>query len=206
MTWTAPATATTGQQMTAAFWNTQVRDNFLETSTATVTTAGDLVTADAANSMGTRLAIGAADTFLVSDGSNPVWRALNTDVASGSGADTTTTYTTLGDAGTWNFASEVSITVQTGTKAFVFWKARISTTTAGAAFLVSYSVSGATTVAASDARQMSYESGGSGDFAEFGVFHHQTGLTVGSNIFTLEARVTAGTGTIVRPEIAVMGI
>ena len=76
MTWNAPATATTGQNVTAAFWNAQIRDNFLETSAATVTTAGDIAFADAANSMGSRVGIGANSSHLVSDGSSPIWRAV----------------------------------------------------------------------------------------------------------------------------------
>ena len=55
--------------------NSAIRDNLLETSASTVTTAGDLAYADAANSMGSRLAIGAVDTVLVSSGSDPTWSA-----------------------------------------------------------------------------------------------------------------------------------
>ncbi len=63
----------TAETVTAALMNTHIRDNLLETSAATVTTAGDLAYADAANSMGTRLAIGAADTILTSTGTAPAW-------------------------------------------------------------------------------------------------------------------------------------
>ncbi len=73
MAWTAPRTWVTAETVTAALMNAHIRDNFLETSAATVTTTGDLVSADAANSMGTRLAIGSNDEVLVSDGSTPGW-------------------------------------------------------------------------------------------------------------------------------------
>ena len=63
----------TGETVTAALLNPHIRDNLLETSAATVTTAGDLAYADAANSMGSRLAIGAAETILTSTGTAPAW-------------------------------------------------------------------------------------------------------------------------------------
>lgn len=206
MAWTAPATATTGQNVTAAFWNAQIRDNFLETSAATVTTAGDLVYADAANSMGSRLAIGAATTHLVSDGSAPVWRAIATDVGTGSDTGVSTTYVTLAAAAPsdWAFASEIEVTVTTGTVALVFFKAQLSNDTAGSLTLLSYSISSATTVAAADNHSILFESSANTDQAGFGGFDLRTGLTAGSNVFTLEARVTANTGTIQRPEIAVI--
>lgn len=59
MTWTAPATAVTGDVIPASFWNTNGRDNLLETAVAKVTTAGDLVQATGANALA-RLPIGTA--------------------------------------------------------------------------------------------------------------------------------------------------
>jgi len=59
MAWTAPRTWTTGELVTAAIMNTHVRDNLLETASAKVTTAGDIVYATAANALA-RLGIGAA--------------------------------------------------------------------------------------------------------------------------------------------------
>lgn len=204
MSWTAPATATTGQNVTAAFWNAQIRDNFLETSAATVTTAGDIAYADAANSMGSRLAIGAATTHLVSTGSAPVWRAIATDREDGtSGQETSTSYIPL-DSGGWQFPANIDVTVITGTIALVLFKARLANNTGGSVTFLSYAVSGATTVAASDAHSIDYESSNADDFAEFGGFDLRTGLTAGSNTFTLEGRVTAGSGKITRPEIAVI--
>ena len=203
MAWTAPATATTGQQMTAAFWNAQVRDNFLETSAATVTTAGDIAFADAANSMGSRVALGAANSHLVSTGSAPVWRGITTDVDTASNTSNSTSYVSLGDV-LWGFAAEVEVTVTTGTAALVLFKCRLSNSTAGAFTSLSYSVSGATTVAAATSHDIFYESGATNNQAQFGGFDLRTGLTGGSNVFTLEGKVSAGTGTISRPEIAVI--
>jgi hypothetical protein len=63
MAWTAPATVTTGELMTAAFWNTQIRDNLLESAAAKVTTAGDTLYATGANTLA-RLAKGTAGQVL----------------------------------------------------------------------------------------------------------------------------------------------
>ena len=99
MAWTTPRTFVSLETVTAAIFNTHLRDNLLETSAATATTAGDLVYADAANSMGSRLGIGAAHGLLVSTGSAPVWRVPATDSDTGSDADTHTSYTTLTEWG-----------------------------------------------------------------------------------------------------------
>ena len=207
MAWTAPRTWVTGETVTAALMNSAIKNNFLETSAATVTTAGDLAYADAANSMGSRVGIGAATTHLVSTGSAPVWRAVDTLARTDSQTATTTGYVTLATTGVanWVFAAEVEVTVTTGTVALVLFKARLSNDTGGSLTAMSYSVSGASTIAASDLRSIAYESGAADDLAEIGAFDLVTNLTAGSNVFTLEGRAGANTGTILRPEIAVIG-
>lgn len=202
MAWTAPRTWVIGETVTAALMNAEIRDNFLETSTATVTTAGDLVYADAANSMGSRLAIGAANTHLVSTGSAPVWRGITTDVDSGSATTTSTSYVTLTNF--TGFSADVEVTVTTGTVALILFKGQLSNNTAGSNTFLSYSVSGATTLAAADGFSVEYEASNANDRAGFGGFNLRAGLTAGSNVFTLEGRVSAGTGTMGRPEIAVI--
>ncbi len=208
MAWTDPAghVWVTGEIVTAANMNAFIRLNLEETCPDTATTAGDIIFADAANSMGSRVGIGAATTHLVSDGSAPVWRAIATDVDQGSNTlDSTegTTYFTLATA-VVGFASEIEVTVTTGTVALVLFKSLLANNTASASTLLSYSISSATTAAASDAHALQYESGAANDLAHFGGFDLRTGLTAGSNVFTLEARVPSGVGTIGRPEIAVI--
>lgn len=65
MAWTTPKTWTNSGS-TAAELNTHVRDNMNETAPAIVTTKGDLVIADAANSLA-RLAVGTDGQILVAD-------------------------------------------------------------------------------------------------------------------------------------------
>ncbi len=202
MAWTAPRTWVTGEKVTAALLNAHVRDNLLETSAATVTTAGDLAYADAANSMGSRLAIGAGSTHLVSDGSAPVWRGVGTAADTATATTASTSFITLTNFS--GFSTDTEVTVSGGTVALVLFKCLLSNNSAGQRTVLSYSVSGATTSAATANRSTSYESGATDDSAEFGAFELHTGLTGGSNTFTLEGRVTGGTGTITRPEIAVV--
>ena len=207
MAWTAPRTWVTAETVTAALMNAEIRDNFLETSAATVTTAGDIAFADAANSMGSRVALGAANTHLVSDGSAPVWRGITSDADEGSGTRDAgmlgTDFVSL-DTG-WGFTGEIEVTVTTGTEALVLFKAfTFGVDTAGALIVMSYAVSGATTVAASDTHAMRYESSNANDTAGFGAFDLRAGLTAGSNTFTLEAKANVGIGAIARPEIAVI--
>ena len=209
MAWTAPRTWVTGETVTAALMNAHIRDNFLETSAATVTTAGDIAFADAANSMGNRLAIGAANGHMVVNdaGTAPAWRAVATDVDTASNtydSSNGTVYVPLSDVN-WGFASDIEVTVTTGTVALILWKARMSNNTAGSLTFLSYSVSSATTVSAADTFAINYESSVANDGAEFGGFDLRTGLTAGSNVFTLEGRVNANIGTIDNPEIAVIG-
>ncbi len=207
MAWTAPRTWVTGETVTAALMNAHIKDNLLETSAATVTTAGDMAFADAANSMGSRFALGAANSHLVSDGSAPVWRDIATDVDTVTQTNDTGangfTYFSLG-ATEWGFASEIEVTVTTGTEALVLFKAQIANNTAGDNTFLSYAVSSATTVAAADNHSIQFESNAANDIAAFGAFDLRTGLTAGSNVFTLAGRGTGGIASISRPEIAVI--
>ena len=206
MAWTAPKTFSDGSVLTAAELNTHLRDNFLETSAATVTTAGDIVYADGANSMGSRLGIGSDRSHLVSDGTSPIWRKTVATERTDSQTATTTSYLTLADVagGGWGFAAEVEVTVATGTHALVLMQARFSNDTAGSSVIMSYSVSSATTIAASNLRSIQYESSVGADIASFGGWDNVNTLTAGSNVFTLEGRVTGNTGTISEPRIMVV--
>lgn len=73
MAYSTPGTKATGDQYTAAMWNTNMRDNMSEMWK--YASAGDLIyglTATTAN----RLAIGAAGSILRSTGSAPSWLAI----------------------------------------------------------------------------------------------------------------------------------
>lgn len=206
MAWTAPRTWTTAEVVTAAMMNTHVRDNFLETSAATVTTAGDLAYADAANSMGSRLAIGATGTTLISTGSAPVYRV--TDGMTGDGTYTVITPPTSFsnfNVAAWGSGTEVSVTVTTGATALVHFGARyVSHATVGENIQLSYQITGATTVTASNLWGTVEEISVSNDQQATARSHWRTGLTPGSNKFILNGMASASnTCTVALPFIIV---
>ena len=206
MAWTAPRTWVTGETVTAALLNAHIRDNLLETSAATVTTAGDIAFADAANSMGSRLAIGSIGTFCVSTGSAPIWRApaedINYDDASTSQAGVSTSYLT----GWGTDRTLPNVTVITGAAALIIVSCMYaSNDTAGARTYISFSISGATTLAAGDAQGTQAASNAANDEVSLTTTRGAgITLTAGSNKFEMEARVSGGTGTIVRPRMLVI--
>ncbi len=177
-----------------------------ETAADTAAAAGDIVYADAANSMGSRLAKGAARSHMVSDGSDPKWRKIDASERTDSQTATTTSYVTLAASGVgnWEFAAEVEVSVTTGTHALVLMAARLVNDTAGSATFLSYSVSGATTIASADSKSIRYDSSVASDNASFGGWDWVTALTAGSNTFTLEGKVDGNIGTIATPRILVM--
>lgn len=205
MAWTTPATAVANTTLTAAFWNTQVRDNFLETSAATAQAAGDIVFADAANSMGSRLAIGAVSQRLVSDGAAPVWRANARANDTGSDTFTNTAYGPLDDQTSFP-TSGVTVTLTTGTQALVAIAATVSNNTGGAVTFLSFDTSGATTQAAAGARACWYESSNANDACHVSLTLLVQSLNAGSNTFKLAGRVSSGTGTISFPQITALAL
>lgn len=203
MAWSTLPTYTSGSVLTAAQMNA-IAANINETSAATVTTAGDMTYADAANSMGNRLAIGAAGSHLVSSGSAPVWRTITggTGNTSYSGGDST--YKTLNNV-IWGSGTAISATVTTGTSALVNLTTRyVSNSSAGQDVSITYEVSGATTIASGDSRGGNFESGAANDRGQISVTIHETALTAGSNKFEFTAKVSGGTGTIAYPRITVI--
>lgn len=204
MAWTAPRTWVTGETVTAALMNAHIRDNFLETGAATVTTAGDIPYADAANSLGNRLGIGVEASSLVSTGSVPVWRAISgmngdTDYTfdAGVGGGVANTWYDL-DHGAWATGTSVTRTVTTGTSALVHLGARyVRHPTAGAQVDLSYRVSGATTVAVNIRWGTKSESSAASDFQSPGRSFYHTGLTAGSNTFTLQGMVTTADAAVI---------
>lgn len=121
------------------------------------------------------------------------------DFAAGTGSETLTSTSYTRFAGATQF---LATTITTGTLVLLTWGAELSNNTAGATTHIAPEISGATTVAASDSRQAMYESSNANDIASvFGT--RRLAVTAGSNTFRLNARVSAGTGTITRPRLIV---
>lgn len=179
MAWTAPMTAVANTAFTAAQFNTNVRDNFLETAPAKATTAGGYFVATGTNAISQRL-----------PASNIVLTSQTTASA---------TFTTLATLGP-------SVTVTTGTKALVHIAARIWNNTSNSASLASFEVTGATTIAASDNVAVLVDgvpSGGSNGNRQ-GVSTLVTTLNAGTNTFTMKYRANSGTASFSYRELIVL--
>lgn len=171
-------TATAGNVLTAALWNANVRDNFLETAPAKATTAGSIFVATGANAIAQRI---------------PQADAVATSETTGS-----TTYAALATFGP-------SVTVTSGTTAIVMFGCHLQNDTSASRSYCSYAVSGNTTSASSDARAIWYQASAVAAQSRIGNSYLHTGLTAGvGNIFALQYRVSGNTGTFVNRSIAVI--
>lgn len=171
MAWTTPLTAVATASLTAAQWNASVRDNLLETAVAKASAAGQIFAATGANSLAAR----------------------TPSTAAVSSADTTTSVTYTATL-TSNSGPTIS-SLTTGTSAFVMVNARQSNSTGSAECYTSFAISGATTLAASDTFALFFQpdTAGRNNRASAGLI--VTGMVAGSNTFTSNYRVSAGTGT-----------
>ncbi len=180
MAWTAPLTAVTGNVFTAAQFNASIRDNLLETMPGKATAAGHLFAVTGTNAIAERIPqMGSVAT-----------RESRTNVAYGD-------LTTPGPA----------VTVTSGTRVFILMETQLSTTsiTSGSA-VATWECSGATTLAANDKYAIMQE--GVGDASRemrYGVQHVVTGLTAGSNTFTMKYKAaTNGTASFEQRKITVI--
>ena len=142
------------------------------------------------------------DTNLVKAYNGSAWETVNpiSNVASAqvltSQSTSSTSYTDLATAGP-------AVTLTTGTTAIVLVGAASSPAAQGPSAVMSFAVSGATTIAASN------------DFASFGgdpyvesvsMITKLTTLTAGSNTFTAKYKATSGTATFYNRSITVWAI
>lgn len=174
MAWTAPMTAVAGSVFTAAQFNTFIRDNLNECPAAKATTPGSIFATTATNQIAERIP--------------------QTATVATSQTTTSATYTDLATTGP-------AVTVTTGSTALVsLYNANLNSS-ATVSSLMSYDVTGASSVAASDATAIGNAT--ANGTRETGTFL-QTGLTAGSNTFTCRYRVGSGTGTFVDRKIIVV--
>jgi hypothetical protein len=175
MAWTIPATAVAGQPFTAALANAQMRDNLNATAPALATTISSWFTGTGINSIAERIP------------------QQNNTLASST--TTATSYGNLGDG------VSTSVTTTTGTSALVMIYANFFNSGATNTW-VSFAVSGATTIAASDSMSlMQNHTGG----RRYGTPFYLDGvLNPGSNTFTLKYKVSGGTGTYTTRRIGVI--
>jgi len=169
---------------------------------------GDLIVGTADDTVG-RLAVGANGQVLTADSAQTTglkWATpLGTIYDSASVATqqstTTTTYTDLATSGP-------AVTVTTGTKALVFLRAELQNNTIGNASHMSFAVSGASTVSASDGKALSYRPSGTNgqQLQTAGTAIYISGLTAGSNTFTAKYRAANATASFQYREITVIDL
>lgn len=169
MAWSAPMTAVAGATFTASQFNQYVRDNFNETAVAKASAASQIFVSTGPNALAARVP----------------------SVASVATAQTTssTSFTDLVTVGP-------AITVTTGTIAIVMFSASMAHSLSNNETACSVAVSGASSVAASNSWQLSFDGNTATNFSRGTGAHIFTGLTAGSNTFTMKYRVGANpTGT-----------
>jgi len=161
-------TAVAGDIWTSAQFNTYVRGNLLESLPGKATAAG---------------------RFGITTGANTIAERAITEATVATAQ--TRTLTSYGDLTTVG----PSITATTGTKAIVWFQSRMGNSSANAETSVSVAVSGATTISASDDWRLLQSGCAANSINRGGMVHMFTGLTAGSNTFTMKYRVSGGTGT-----------
>jgi hypothetical protein len=166
--WTAPMTAVTGNVFTAALFNTHVRDNLLTTEAALATEPMGLLVATGSHTLAYRI---------------PTVEYI--------GTYETTIGTSYGDLTTFG----PSVYAETGTKAIISFGCAAANDTAGLGSRMSYEISGATTLAASDTYSFYAESGNGSDGYQGTWTYINDSLTSGGSLFTAKYRTTAGGGT-----------
>lgn len=177
MAWTAPMTAVANAVFTAAQYNAHVRDNLLETAPAKATAAGNYFVATGVNAIAERV--------------------ISTSRVNTSQTTASTSYTDLATAGP-------AVTVTTGTRAMVWTNCQLQNSVDSAGTHASVTVSGASSIGASDAAAISLDGVLAANPWRLGTCYMFDTLTAGSNTFTMKYRVSAGTGTFHRRHIIVM--
>lgn len=160
---------------------------------------GDLIVATAADTAG-RLAVGSANQVLTVDSSTSTglkWAAVSA-FPSVANVVTLTNQSTSSTTFT-DLATVTSVTMTTGTKVLVEYGCLIEPSSAGYATI---EVSGASTVAASNDNSVLSGSSGASVWRAL----YLSGLTAGSNTFTMKFRANTGTASFQRREINVINL
>lgn len=167
MAWTSPPTFTDGAVLSGAQLNL-IRDGLNETAPAKATAAGQLFVSTAANAIAAR---------------TPAVATITTTQTT-----TSASYTNLATTGP-------SVTVTTGSSALILIAAGLSQNTLNGYASASYDVSGATSVSAGDDWAVTLRAAVANQQITAGTADFRTGLTPGSNTFTMRYMAGSGGGT-----------
>lgn len=169
MAWSAPFTAVTGNVFTADQWNQYARDNLLVSEAAAAQTVGGLICTTAANSL--------------------IQRNPNVLMFPGYDSTATTTYVDLPSG------AGPSFSVDHGTAMLICVGSYLRNDTAGLASRITFALSGANTLAATDDNSFAAESGTAGDVFQGTWAGVRMGMTPGTTTLTAKYRTSAGGGT-----------
>mgnify|MGYP001591938653 CR=1 FL=1 len=168
MVWTAPMTFTANTVLTAAQLNVYLRDNFNETAPAKATTAG---------------------YHFVSTGTGAISeRPVDFNYIETGESTTSTSFTNLTTAGP-------QLTLTTGSRVLWMINAYQNNSISNNSAYAGVAITGASSIPASTSRSASTDGLGAGQNSRAGYFHMESGLTPGSNTFTMQYMVAAGSGT-----------
>jgi len=170
-----------------------------------MTTTGDTIYSSS-GSTPARLGIGSTGQVLTVAGGVPTWSSPASSSAANASALTTGTQTTTSGSYT-GLTTATAVTVTTGTKALVIITTEMSHPTNSEQLWASWAVSGATTSASADSRSVFLETPSTGILPRVQTFtrgYIQTGLTAGSNTFTMQFKVGGGTGSFGNRSISVV--
>lgn len=169
MAWTAPMTVTSGQMFTASAFNTHVRDNLLATEPA-MATGGGTFSSTGANAI-TEGKVGYA----------------RIDTAEDTSSNTLTNLKTVGPV----------VTVKTGKVALVNVMAEVTNVNAFSTTVVTFGVTGATTIAPMDSYGFAVDGldGRIPSPTSSGMTYAVTNLNPGTNTFTMKYRAASGRAT-----------
>jgi hypothetical protein len=179
MAWTTPLTAVANATFTAAQYNTHARANFLEMEPAKAT----------ATKSGTF-----ANCMFHATGTNAIAeRGFKSAIVQKTGTGQTTDSTSYDDL----YTTGPSVQITTGTQALVLFGCLIGNQTANSAAYASVEVSGASTVAADDDWCIELDGHSAASGNDQSVRRSQwklfTGLTAGSNTFTMKYKAGSNT-------------
>lgn len=173
---------------------------------------GDLIAATAADTV-SRLAVGANNTVLTADSSTGTglkWAAVTQAVTAVGGAEVLTNQTTTSTSYTDLTTAGPAVTITTGTSVIVFITADLGDPSNTAGLIrASFAVSGATTRAASDNEALIAAGGAISTADPFGTYSRAvviTGLTAGSNVFTMKYKVSTGTASFQNRNIVIVAL
>ena len=172
------------------------------------TTLGDISYRSSTANTNTRLAIGTTGQVLTVSGGVPSWATPGSSVPANDSATVATAQTTTSTTYTDLTTAGPAVTLTTGTKALVIITCRIDGDGNNRTAYMSYAVSGASTVTASDSVSLSIKDPTQAQSNQVRASAASVvSLTAGTNTFTAKYRIDAtNTGTFANREIFVINL